>query len=69
MIYDSHLPEVLVREAMTENAQKKVFLCDTEKFDTFAGYRQCSLAEVDYLITEEEPTDRFRAIAPKLIVL
>ena len=69
VIYDSNLPEVLVRESMLENAHKKVYLCDTEKFDTFSGYRQCSLEEVDYLITEEEPTDRFSAIAPKLIVL
>jgi len=69
VIYDSNLPEVLVREAMLNNAHKKVYLCDTEKFDTFAGYRQCSLDEVDYLVTEEDPTDRFSACAPNLIVL
>lgn len=69
VLYDSNLPEVLIRDAMIKNAQKKVLLCDTEKFDTFAGYRQCSLAEVDYLVTEEEPNERWRGYAPNLIVL
>lgn len=69
VLYDSNLSEVLVREAMIENAQKKVFLCDTEKYDTFAGYRQCALEDIDYLVTETEPTDRWRSCAPDLIVL
>lgn len=69
ILYDSNLPEVLVREAMIENAQKKVFLCDTEKYDTFAGYRQCALEDIDYLVSETAPTDRWRACAPDLIIL
>lgn len=69
VLYDSNLPQVLVREAMILNAQKKVLLCDSEKYDTFAGYRQCSLDEIDYMVSETEPTDRWRSCAPNLIVL
>ena len=69
VLYDANLPQVLVREAMINNAQKKVLLCDSEKYDTFAGYRQCSLDEIDYLVSETEPTDRWRSYAPDLIVL
>ena len=69
ILYDSNLPEVLVRDAMIRNAHKKVFLCDSEKYDTYAGYRQCALEEIDYLISEEEPNDRWHTHAPKLIVL
>ena len=69
VLYDPSLPEVLVRDAMITNAHKKVCLCDTEKYDTFSGYRQCALSDIDYLVSETEPTDRFREIAPKLTVL
>lgn len=69
ILYDTNLPEVLVREAMIMNAQKKVLLCDSEKYDTFAGYRQCALEDIDYLVSETEPTDRWRSCAPNLIVL
>ena len=48
---------------------KKVLLCDSEKYDTFAGYRQCALEDIDYLVSETEPTDRWRSCAPNLIVL
>lgn len=69
VLYDTNLSEVLVREAMINNAQTKVCLCDTEKYDTFAGYRQCALADIDYLVSETEPTDRWEVCAPKLKVL
>lgn len=69
VLYDSNLGEVLVRDAMIQNAQKRVFLCDTEKFDTFSGYRQCALEDIDYLVTEAEPMDRWQSCAPNLIIL
>ena len=46
--------EVLVRNAMLKNASKKVFLCDSEKFGTQSAYKQCTLSEIDYLISEDD---------------
>lgn len=54
IIYDCVREEVCIRNTMLANAQKKVFLCDSEKFNRFSGYRQCSLKDVDYFITEAE---------------
>lgn len=68
-IYDASLEEVLIKDAMTKNAYKKVFLCDSEKFDTYAGYRQCSLEDVDYLISEVDCKDKFQRFSSRLVIL
>lgn len=52
IIYDCVREEVCIRNTMLANAEKKVFLCDSEKFNRFSGYRQCSLKDVDCMITE-----------------
>lgn len=57
IVYDCDREEVCIRNTMLANAEKKVFLCDSEKINRFSGYRQCSLQEVDYLITEKNPCD------------
>ena len=48
---------------MLAHAEKKVFLCDSEKFNRYSGYKQCSLKEIDYLITETEKLEKLRTIA------
>ena len=69
IISDCTREEVTLRYAMFKNAAKKVFLCDSEKFDTTSAYRQCSLREVDYLVSEVSACERFRTLAPSLITL
>ncbi|MBQ9393143.1 MAG: DeoR/GlpR transcriptional regulator [Oscillospiraceae bacterium] len=66
IISDCDREEILVRNAMMENARQRVFLCDSSKFDSRSPYRQCSLNDVDYLVCEESPAghldlDRIRA--------
>lgn len=56
VIYDCVREEVCVRNAMLANAEKKIFLCDLEKFGKYAGYKQCTLDDIDYLITEQDAT-------------
>lgn len=69
VIYDTTMEEILVKEAMIRNATKKVFLCDSEKFDKFAGYRQCPLSDVDYLISEVDCRDKYQQFSEKLQIL
>lgn len=52
--WDCDREEVCMRAVMLENAAKKVYLCAAEKFGQYAGYRQCSLEDVDCMITEAE---------------
>ena len=49
------LDEVTVRNAMLRNAKKKVFLCDSLKYDRRSPYKQCLLKDVDVLISDVSP--------------
>ena len=69
MIYDNTIEDVMVRDAMMNNANKKVFLCDAEKFDTDASYRQCHLSVMDYMISEIDCRSKYQQIAPRTIIL
>ena len=69
IIYDCTREEVNIRNTMMNNSAKNVFLCDSEKFDAFSGYRQCSLAEVDYLISETDCREKFKAFSDTLKIL
>ena len=69
MIYDFTIEDVMVRDAMMKNANKKVFLCDSEKFDTSASYRQCHLSAMDYMISEVDCSSKYQHTAPKVTIL
>ena len=63
VIYDCVREEVCVRNAMMDNADKKVFLCDSEKFGQYAGYKQCTLDDIDYLVTERDTSEMLKEMA------
>jgi DeoR/GlpR family transcriptional regulator of sugar metabolism len=69
LIYDCSREEVLVRASMLKNAAKKVFLCDSEKFNTNAAYKQCDLCEVDYLVSESNLADAFSSVSENLTII
>lgn len=50
-IYDCFEQENFVRKAMLENASKKVFLCDSSKFNSTSTFHLCSLSNVDYVVS------------------
>lgn len=51
-VYDCDREEICLRNAMFANAEKKVFLCSSEKYGQVAGYRQCTVKEIDRIVTE-----------------
>ena len=59
IIWDCDREEVCLRQIMLQNAETRVFLCASEKFAHHAGYRQCSLHEIDCVITEAESKELF----------
>ena len=69
VISDCAREEVLVRAAMLKNAAKKVFLCDSEKFDSSSAYKQCTLDEIDVLVSENDEAHRFSSLYPKLSII
>lgn len=52
VISDCTQEEVFVRKSMLSNADKKVFLCNSGKFGTHSAYKQCTLKEVDFLVSD-----------------
>lgn len=53
IISDCTQEEISVRKIMLKNSSKRVYLCNSAKFDTKSPYIQCSLSEVDILISED----------------
>ncbi len=49
-ISDTTQDENYVRKIMLDSAKQKVFLCDSEKFNTTATYKLCNLNEIDYAV-------------------
>lgn len=66
---DCNKEEVAVRQTMLQHAQKRVFLCDSGKYGTVSGYRQCTLSDVDIMISEKDHAACFQAQFPGLSVL
>ena len=69
MVTDCAREEVLVREAMLQNAAQKVLLCDSSKFGGRAPYKQCRLEDVDVLISEEDRAQYFAQYADRVELL
>lgn len=68
IITDCSREEVALRATMLNNAVKKVFLCDQTKFNSRSTFIQCSLDNVDYLITDAEKSP-FSKNFPALTVI
>ena len=66
MVCDCSREEIVVRNAMLKNADKKVLLCDSSKFGITAPFVQCRLDDVDYLISEEDCSKKFESITSKI---
>lgn len=54
VVSDCTLEEIVLRKAMLKNSAKKVFLCNSQKFNTKSPYIQCTLSDVDIMVSEKE---------------
>ena len=52
MVSDCFEEETAIRKAMRAHSHKNVFLCDSEKFGSRAAFRDISLSDVDYVVTD-----------------
>lgn len=60
IIYDCDREEICLRNKMIENSEKKIFLCSSEKYGQTSGYRQCTVKDIDYIVTEMQDKERFK---------
>lgn len=68
-IYDVHYNETALRKVMLENADKKMFLCDSSKLGTNSTYYQCSLADIDYMVCDSKDAKQYQTNFPNLKIL
>lgn len=68
VVSDFSQEEVFVRNAMFSTASKKVFMCDSSKFHTHSAYKQCTLSDMDYFITEVQTDEKIQTEFPNLKV-
>ena len=54
MITDSTAEENYLRQLMIESAKKRVFLCDSEKFNTKSLYKLVSIDDIDIAVFDEK---------------
>ncbi len=59
-IFDCFEHENVLRASMIKNSQKKVFLCDSNKFGKGAHFRLCNLNDVDYIVSDRALKDYFK---------
>lgn len=68
-IYDVHYNETALRKVMLENAEKKMFLCDSSKLGTNSTYYQCSLADIDYMVCDSKEAKQYQREYPNLKII
>ena len=69
IVSDCNRDEINVRNAMLKCAKCKVFLCDSSKFNSTAGYIQCSLQDLDVMVSEEDTASVYSEVFPELRIL
>lgn len=69
IISDCTREEVLIRNSMLKNANTRVFLCDSEKFGTRSPYTQCTISDIDFLVSENDDSKKFLELSNSLIII
>lgn len=69
IVSDCSREEILIRNTMLKNSNKKVLMCDSSKFGTCAPYKQCEICDVDYLISEDNCSQHFSEFKNKITLL
>lgn len=54
VVYDCYREEVCMRRTMMDHSKRRIFLCASEKIGQTAPYRQCTLEELNLVITETD---------------
>lgn len=61
-VLDFDYREVAVARAIIESARRTMLVIDHSKFERRASVRICDMSNVDFFVTDQPPSDRFRAV-------
>lgn len=59
IVWDCNREEICIRNTMMANSLKKIFLFDSEKYGKSSGFRQCTIRDIDFLISEISDTEYY----------
>ena len=65
-VYDCDREEICLRHQMLASADKRVFLCGSDKYGQTSGYKQCTADDLHYIITEKPDRELFAPLGPHL---
>lgn len=58
-IADVNEEDVYLKQQMLKGTNKAVFLCDSSKFEKESYRRVCDITDIDYLVTNEKPSEQW----------
>ncbi len=67
--FDCYAEEVAVRNDMMKNARKKIFLCDSSKWNRHSTFFQGNIADIDYIISDKDLNTFFDNPIPEKYIL
>lgn len=60
-VTDSNENDSMIKQAMLNSAERCVLALDSEKFDKKSFVRICAVSDIDFIVTDSEPDDRWLA--------
>ena len=64
-VTDVNEEDVCIKKQMLKSARKAVFLCDSSKFDRTSFRWFCGIDEIDCLVTNEKPSEKWLEVLSK----
>ena len=58
-VMDSNENDSLIKQAMISSADRRILALDTEKLDKKSFVRVCDLEDIDVIVCDAEPTDKW----------
>jgi len=60
-VTDSNEKDSLIKQAMFASAERRILALDSEKFDRKSFVRVCGFRDIDVLVTDSEPSEKWRS--------
>ena len=60
-VTDSNEKDSLIKRAMFASAERRILALDAEKFDKKSFVRVCGFRDIDVLVTDSEPSEKWRS--------
>ena len=58
-VTDSNEKDSLIKQAMFASAERRILALDAEKFDKKSFVRVCGFRDIDVLVTDSEPSEKW----------